>query len=143
MIKVIYVNKTEKKFKSIDEIDDTNLVIMIDCSYNKLTKLPENMNYPSLQTFNCSHNKLTTLPENMNYPSLQTFNCSHNKLTTLPENMNFPNLQSFFCSYNKLTKLPETMLHFIPNDNKKIIHLSKNVTYSSLLCGIEKYNKTK
>ena len=41
-------------------------VITICCPGNKLTRLPENMNFPNLQEFYCSYNNLTFLPENMN-----------------------------------------------------------------------------
>ena len=110
VVTVKYIgDEKEYKFNSIEQITNNENVMHINCSYNKLTSLPENMNLPNLQKFYCYNNKLTCLPENMNFLNLQFFDCSSNKLTFLPENMYFPNLQKFYCDSNKLTSLPENM----------------------------------
>jgi len=107
-ITITYTNQDINEYNSFEEIINCNLVSKINCSNNRLTSLPDNMNFPNLQIFNCSNNELTALPDNMNFPNLQTFNCNNNKLTSLPV-MNFPNLQSFYCSCNQLTSLPDNM----------------------------------
>ena len=111
-IKVEYINKIIKKVHQIESITDNDKVIHINCSSNQLTSLPNNMNFPNLQTFYCYYTQLTSLPNNMNFPNLQTFNCSSNQLTSLPSNMNFPNLQTFSCSSNQLTSLPLYIMNF-------------------------------
>ncbi len=111
VVTVKYIDDSkEYKFDSIEQINNNENVISIDCSNNKLTSLPICINnFPNLQYFSCSNNKLTSLPENMNFPNLQQFICNNNMLTCLPENMNFPNLQQFNCDNNQLTSLPENM----------------------------------
>ena len=100
-ITVKYSNGTEKTFKSFKNISDNNNVITLNCSGNKLTHLPENMNFPSLEKLYCYRNNLTHLPENMNFPNLKELCCSGNNLTHLPENRNFPNLIILNCYNNK------------------------------------------
>jgi len=72
----------------------------LDCSYNRLTTLP---NLPeTLKDLNCYNNNLTSLP---NLPgALKDLHCSNNKLTTLPK---LPGtLKNLWCSENSLTSLP-------------------------------------
>jgi len=109
MVRVTYLDGTDKNYDTFNDIEDNDSAIEINCSFSGLKKLPKNMNFPNLQTFSCHNNKLTKLPENMNFPNLQTFSCHNNKLTKLLENMNFPNLQTFSCHNNKLTKLSDNM----------------------------------
>ena len=136
MIKVKYSNNTIKEYKTFEKISDDEIVISIDCSYNKLTQLPENMNFPNLQKLDCSGNQLTRLPKNMNLPNLQELYCYGNKLTQLPENMNLPNLQKLYCWNNKLTKLPENMnfpnLQKLYCYNNELIQLSENMNFPNL-----------
>jgi len=108
-ITLTHKNNSNSVVSSFDDINDNEDIIKIDCSNNKLTHLPENMNFSNLKSLNCSGNKLTHLPENMNFPNLKSLDCSSNNLTHLPENMNFPNLKSLDCSSNNLTHLPENM----------------------------------
>ena len=109
IIKVTYTNEDIIDYDSFDNISDFNLVSKINCASNKLTSLPDNMNFPNLHMFDYADNELTSLPDNMNFPNLQYFCCSNNKLTLLPENMNFPNLREFLCLGNNLTKEQELM----------------------------------
>ena len=111
-ITVRYINRENiYSFNSIESITDNDNVVYINCNYNKLTSLPENMNFPNLQAFYCDNNQLTSLPDNLSmiFPNLQEFYCYGNRLTSLPDNMNFPNLQQFYCSSNNLTSLPDNM----------------------------------
>lgn len=48
MIKVKYVNGTINKYNEFEQISSGINVISIDCSWNKLPQLPENMNLPNL-----------------------------------------------------------------------------------------------
>ena len=51
IIKVTYTNKDIIDYDSFDNISDFNLVFEINCASNKLTSLPDNMNFPNLQVF--------------------------------------------------------------------------------------------
>ena len=106
---------------SFDEIRKDE-VVSIDCSYNNLKSLPENMDFPNLQIFDCSDNKLVSLPEKMNLPNLKTFGCSSNNLESLPENMNLPGLRYFYCNNNKLKSLPLCIMNF---------HNLRNIYYTN------------
>ena len=108
-ITITYTNQVINKYDSFDKIPNFDLVFIINCSNNKLTSLPDNMNFPNLQEFYCNTNQLTALPNNINFLNLQKFSCSANQLTALPDNMNFPNLQAFLCYHNKLTALSNNM----------------------------------
>jgi hypothetical protein len=119
-ITVTYHDNTTKTFKKFDDIIDYHLVKILDCSYNKLKKLPAlptNLQHlycynnqltqlptlpDSLQKLNCSYNQLTllpTLPE-----SLQYLDCWSNQFTLLPALSN--SLQLLYCGDNQLTTLP-------------------------------------
>jgi len=73
----------------------------IDCSYNKLTKLPKLNN--SLIELDCTFNQLTELPELNN--KLTSLMCGNNNIIKIPILNN--KLTSLKCGYNKLTKLPK------------------------------------
>ena len=79
-IKVTYTNQDINEYDLFEEIPDFNLVSKIICDNNKLTALPDNMNFPNLQEFYCHDNKLTSLPDNMNFPNLLEFYCHDNKI---------------------------------------------------------------
>jgi len=136
MIQVKYSNNTIKEYKTFKQISDGINVISIDCSDNKLTQLPENLNFLNLQVFLFSRNKLTQLPENTNLSNLQILHCSNNQLTQLPENMNFLNLQVLYCSNNQLTQLPENMnlpnLKVLNCHNNKLTQLPENMNLPNL-----------
>ena len=57
IITVKYSNGTKKPFNSFDDITDNDNVIELDCGCNKLTHLPENMNFPNLEMLNCYNNE--------------------------------------------------------------------------------------
>jgi len=136
MIKVKYSDDTIKEYNEFEEISSGINVVSIDCSGNKLTQLPENINFPNLQKLDCSHNQLTQLPKNMNLPNLQELHCWNNKLTQLPKNMNLPNLQQLYCWNNKLTQLPENMnftnLHLLDCSDNELTQLPENMNFTNL-----------
>jgi hypothetical protein len=72
--------------------------LFLDCSDNKLTKLPNLFN---CQNLNCINNQLVGLPE---LPNCTYLNCSNNKLVTLPD---LPNCTALYCTHNNLVKLPD------------------------------------
>jgi Leucine-rich repeat (LRR) protein len=125
-IQVEYIDNTIKKYHSIEEIANNDLVIEIDCSYSRLTSLPDNMNFPNLHTFVCSNNQLSSLPDNMNLPNLEWFSCANNRLTILPDNMNFPNLDNFDFSNNMITIIPDN----INFHNLRELHCNNNMIKS-------------
>ena len=80
-----------EKYDSFEKIPNYDSVVIIYCSNNQLTSLPELPS--SLTKLHCSNNKLTILPELPN--SLTFINCSNNQLTILPE---LPNsLTKLYC----------------------------------------------
>jgi hypothetical protein len=102
----------------------------LNCSFNKLTKLPDDI--PSgdrqimnklphcLETLICNNNLITSLPELLPM-SVKHLNCSFNSLTSIPILINNPispestmnGLLFFYCYDNEITQLPE-----LPNDIK-------------------------
>ena len=53
-------------------------------------------NFLILNRFCCSNNKLTSLPDNMNFPNLREFLCSGNNLTKEQELMkSSPQIEEF------------------------------------------------
>jgi len=87
----------------------------LDCSYNRLTSLPNLPN--ALKELHCYNNKLTTLP---NLPdTLEFLGCCDNKLISLP---NLPDtLKSLYCFDNRLTtlpKLPKTLKYLWCSNNR-------------------------
>src|ERR1700733_4297697 len=77
--------------------DLSNFIKILDCSGNRITKLPDNMP-DSLQRIYCSNNQITKLPDKMS-DSLQIIYCSHNQITKLPDKMS-DSLQEIYCSHN-------------------------------------------
>nr|QBK89492.1 MAG: hypothetical protein LCPAC001_00020 [Pithovirus LCPAC001] len=73
-----------------------NLIKILNCSYNKLTSLPNDLTSP--KELYCSHNQLTSLPNNLT--KLEKLLCSFNKLTSLPNSLT--KLEEIYCSGNKL-----------------------------------------
>ena len=65
-IKVTYNDNTIVNYYNFNEIINNINVLKIDCSYNNLTSLPPNMNFPNLIHFNCRHNKLYYIPPHIN-----------------------------------------------------------------------------
>jgi len=97
--------KAYNTFEEIQQLEDYNDIVYINCFYNKLTELPPTLP-DSLQILYCSYNKLTDLPPTLP-SSLQRLYCSYNNLTELPT---LPDsLQILWCAYNKLTELPPTL----------------------------------
>jgi hypothetical protein len=84
----------------------------IDCSYNQLITLPDNLP-SSLIELDCSNNQLTTLESISKCIHLQHIICWNNLLTNLDLSY-FPNLNGLACGENQLTKLD---LSFCPNLN--------------------------
>lgn len=108
-VTVKYNDNANREYDTLNDIDNTQNVIYLECSYTGLTALPENMYFPSVTAFICAFNALTSLPENICkiFPNLELFNCDNNLLSCLPENMNFQKLEHFDCSYNQILQLPK------------------------------------
>jgi len=62
-ITITHKNNSISVVSSFNDINDNEDIIEINCSGNKLTHLPENMNFPKLQKLYCRYNKLTKLPD--------------------------------------------------------------------------------
>ena len=76
----------------------------LDCSYNKLTSLPDNLSVGG--NLSCSYNKLTSLPDNLSIGG--GLYCSGNQLTSLPEGLSVG--RNLYCNDNKLTSLPDSLI---------------------------------
>jgi Leucine-rich repeat (LRR) protein len=101
-------------FEEILKLDNYNGINFINCSYSKLSSLPELPN--SLIELYCSYNSLSNLPELPN--PLITLASSSNDLSSLPE---LPNsLINLICNNNNLSSLPE-----LPN-SLRILDLATN-----------------
>ena len=109
-------------FTEIPDLSHINGLNILNCSFNKLTQLPE---LPSiLNNLNCSNNSLMVLPNFQRSLHLTELNCSHNLLVELPDlsklgydveylkiflnrvNTNY-GLTTLDCSYNYLTVINE------------------------------------
>ena len=141
----------EYKYPGFNTIPDEyfNKIIYLNCSYNKLTKIPKFPNleelrcfsnnltilpeYPNLQKLDCSDNLIKTLPE---YPNLKELNCSYNNLTSLQK---YPNLQKLYCSNNELISLPEyPNLIKLNIESNNLISLQEYHNLEELLCSNNK-----
>jgi hypothetical protein len=71
--------------------------VVVDCSFNRLTSLPD---LPVCETLDCSGNQLTGLPA---LPACERLDCYDNQLTSLPA---LPVCKTLWCSGNQLTSLP-------------------------------------
>ena len=89
------------------------------CQHNELTSLNSLIHHELIE-LNCSYNKLTSLPD----LNVLTLDCRNNQLTSLPP---FINLIELFCSNNQLTSLPTFGLNNIEIlniSNNKLTYLS-------------------
>jgi len=158
MITVRYTDYSIKEYETFEDIINNDLVIILDCSNNKLTHLPENMNFTNLRELNCNNNNLTYLPITMNFPKLKELYCRHNNLSYLPKTTHLSNLEILICNHNQITHLPDTMdlpnlkelycqnnnLTYLPDnmnlpnleklnlDNNNLIHLPENMIFPNL-----------
>lgn len=103
----------------LPDICNFNNLIYLNCSYNKLTSLSENL--PDLLEYiNCKMNNLKELPKNLP-KSLKILDCSYNFISTLPKKLPI-SLNQLLCSKNNLTEIPETfpssITHVKFNKNK-------------------------
>jgi len=123
MIYVKYSNNNIIEFNNFDEIFDENQldIIEINCSNNKLIKLPNEIcNLVNLQTLNCYNNQLTELPNNMKkLINLKYLNLNTNKLKEIP---NFENCTVFY--YGNNIKI-EHNLDNIQNNIKRFDYYKK------------------
>ena len=126
-LKIYYKNQ---KRQSIKNHILPNSLKELDCSYNNLTLLPDNLPN-SLQELDCYYNNLTLLPDNLPN-SLQILSCFHNKLISLPDNL--PNsLKELNCSNNRLISLPDNLPNSLINlicRNNKLTSLPDNLPNS-------------
>lgn len=74
-----------------------NRIILLDCSNNKIKKIPT---LPNCRYLNCSYNKLKSTPD---LPECRTLKCSTNKITELGS---LPKCKIINCSWNRIEKFP-------------------------------------
>ena len=114
MIIIKFNDNVEHKYNSFDEIlnlDNYNEIIYLNCSFNKLTSLPELPE--SLTDLNCSNNNLTNLPK---LPELLKYlYCYSNNLHCYSNNLHCYSNQL----PSQLKRLPqETMKEYIKKCNE-------------------------
>ena len=135
------LNDKVKVYQSFDELiklDNYHEIKDINCSFCRLTKLPDNLPR-NLMFLRCNDNELKELPDNLPQ-KLQFLRCSNNKLTELSDNLpqqliyldcnnneltQLPilpqKLQELYCSNNQLKELPtlpQNLIEFICSDNQ-------------------------
>ena len=124
------LNIENRNLTELPESDIWEKVKYLNCSNNRLIKLPK---LPSIITLYCTNNNLTMLPKiplvtnlrcDLNQltklpklASVINLNCDYNKLIILPE---LPNIEWLSCSNNKIMQLPELQ-------NVRILHCSNNL----------------
>jgi Leucine-rich repeat (LRR) protein len=144
-IPMVFIEDFESWINHGDEED--NSLTYLNCSYNNLTKLPNDLpigdfddgellnKLPNrLESLVCNNNKLTALPELLP-EKLSFLNCSDNELTALPILVNNPlkpnaimnSLFVFRCNNNRITQLPElpNFIKFLNCSNNELTNLPK------------------
>jgi Leucine-rich repeat (LRR) protein len=115
------VRELNLSFKYLTELPDLSLYTnlkKLDCSYNKLTSLPNNLP-KSLQILYFYSNQITSL-DNLP-PNLKELDCSGNQITSLN---NLPaSIEGLDCSNNQITSLDN-----LPVSLKKLICLNNQIT---------------
>lgn len=97
-------------------------LLKVDCSSNKIKKLPSLKKLTKLTSLNCSRNELDTLPNLMSNMELVNLIAGHNNISKLPKLTNLTNLVELDLSYNELEKVDGlNNLH-----NAKSIKLNSN-----------------
>lgn len=89
----VYLRKHEK-YKKIDHIS---------LKYNRLTKMPDFSDLPSLKSLYLCGNRISEIGD-LRYPNLEVLSLGENQLTDLPP-LNLPCLKSLYLGKNRLTKI--------------------------------------
>ncbi len=143
MIIVNYRDTSIKEYNYLNDIENSDNVQSIDCSYNNIRVFDysakySNLSYfdvsnnrleniislphsPSLQFFSCYNNRLAMMPD-LRYANLKILNCSDNNLLSLPTVMDLPSLEYFYCMNNQLALLSPALKF----PNVKIINCANN-----------------
>lgn len=136
-INSIAINVENYNIKILPNISKFNNLIYLNCSYNKLEILPDDLP-DSLEYIDCRMNYIKSLPSKMS-KSLKTLNCSYNFIEEIPDTL--PNsLKKLICIKNKLIKLPNffgvnmTYVNFKKNKNllkeyPDLINVSDQLSY--------------
>jgi Leucine-rich repeat (LRR) protein len=102
----IIIDCTRQYLTSLPNWDNLTKLEIIYCSNNDLTYLPNWDNCINLKKIICFCNNLEYLPEWNTLTKLEFINCTNNNLTYLPEWNNLIKLETIYCSTNKLLSLP-------------------------------------
>ena len=120
------LNNMENGYLNISDLNLPDLpdsllwkdVKILECSYNRLTSLP---NLPNVKILCCDNNQLTRLPD---LPNIELLNCYINQLIALPD---LPNVKTLGCFNNRLTRLPDLpKVKYLDCHNNPLIYKSKN-----------------
>jgi len=149
---IFFVGGSDKMEISLEEFTenknlDKSKVVKLNCTYNRLTILPDISNLISLTHLYCHDNLLTDLSMFMNelgipaLINLTYLNCHGNKLTDLSGISGLINLTHLNCSNNKLTELSGisalvnlTHLHCSGNQLTDLSDISMLVNLTHLYC---------
>ena len=91
------------RFKELKTLEDQEIppnCAVLDCSYNQITELPENLP-DTIKELDCNYNQITKLPYNL--PKLlETLKISNNQITELPNLSSLYNIKNLYCAGNKI-----------------------------------------
>jgi Leucine-rich repeat (LRR) protein len=101
------INDIETKYATFDEIENCENITKIDCSNNKLIKLPNLSRFINLKKLWCNINLLSELDDSIFcLTNLEELNCSYNRLCSLSENIgNLTKLTYLHCDSNYVASL--------------------------------------
>lgn len=130
-INMTAINIENYNLKTLPDLSGFKNLINLNCSFNKLEYLPENLP-DSLEFINCQMNNLKELPKKLP-KSLKILKCSYNFITKLPDNLP-KSLTVLICVKNQLKELPIHFPHSIEQVNfKKNTYLYKDYPNLSFL----------
>ena len=114
---------------------------ILDLTSNKLTKIPQEIQYlTQLQVLCLSNNQITEIPEEIQYlTQLHSFDLSDNLITKIPKEIRYlMQLQALFLSDNLIKEIPQeikylTQLQELYLDDNKITEIPKEIKYLTQL----------
>ena len=114
--RVVSLDLSRNKLRALpDDINVPNLR-ELDVSYNSLQALPQEIDAPALERLDLSHNQIATFPNQLLLllTKLVDLDLSHNSLQALPQDIDAPALERLDLSHNQIATLPNQLLLLLP-----------------------------